>query len=137
MARLTSTRCSGEGCCAIITAAVAATSDSSTKKCQGRKAFTFSGLAGPHPRSLSLGGFAPRSGRRRFSALVGSASRWARSRPSIEVAELIVQARVQRGIACRRGVGALRRGGGGRRSPPRPPRGGERQTERARRAGQV
>jgi len=25
----------------------------------------FSLLAGPHPRSLSLGGFAPRSGRRR------------------------------------------------------------------------
>src|SRR5688572_11779024 len=27
----------------------------------------YSVLAGPHPRSLSLGGFAPRSGRRRFS----------------------------------------------------------------------
>ena len=28
-------------------------------------------LAGPHPRSLSRGDFAPRSGRRRFSMLAG------------------------------------------------------------------
>jgi DNA-binding winged helix-turn-helix (wHTH) protein/TolB-like protein len=33
----------------------------------------FSMLAGPHPRSLSLGDSAPRSGRRRFAALVGLA----------------------------------------------------------------